>query len=134
MTKEKLKKILKFTGIGLVIILILIQFIPVSRDNPVVTQEVQWDSAGTRALTQSACYDCHSNETVWPWYSYVAPASWLITHHVEDGRRHLNFSEWDQPNEGEREIARSITSGNMPLWDYLLLHPEAKLAEAKTKT
>ena len=120
-------------GVGLVGVFILIQFIPVSRDNPEATQEVQWDSTETRALAQSACFDCHSNETVWPWYSYVAPASWLIVHHVNDGRRRLNFSEWDQPNENEREITKTMTSGEMPLWDYLLLHPEAQLTEAETQ-
>jgi mono/diheme cytochrome c family protein len=126
-----LKKILKYAGIGLVALLILIQFIPVSHANPGVTQEVQWDSPQTQELAQRACFDCHSNETTWPWYSYVAPASWLVIHHVDDGRRRLNFSEWDQPNENEREITKTISSDQMPLWDYLLLHPEAKLTDAE---
>jgi hypothetical protein len=105
---SQLEKVLKLAGGGLVGIFILIQFIPVSHDNPEVTQEVQWVSTETRALAQSACFDCHSNETIWPWYSYVAPASWFLIHHVEDGRRRLNFSEWDQPNENEREITKSM--------------------------
>jgi hypothetical protein len=82
-------------------------------------------------LAQRACFDCHSNETVWPWYAYVAPVSWRIANHVYDGRRRLNFSEWDRPNENEERIVEDMTSGRMPLWDYLLLHPEAKLTQAE---
>lgn len=133
MAKEKFKKILKFAAIGLIGIFILIQLIPISRDNPDSTREIQWNSTETRALAQRACFDCHSNETVWPWYSYVAPASWFIAHHVDDGRRRLNFSQWDQPNESEQETVKTITSGEMPLWDYLLMHPKAKLTEAETQ-
>ena len=95
------------------------------------TREVRWNSPQTRELAQHACLDCHSNETVWPWYAYIAPLSWQIAHHVNDGRRHLNFSEWDLPNENEERIIDEISSGKMPLWDYLLLHPEAKLTKAE---
>jgi glutaredoxin len=106
MNKEKLKKVLKFAGIAFVVLLILIQFIPVAHTNPPVTREIQWDSLQTRALAQRACFDCHSNETVWPWYAYVAPVSWRIANHVYDGRRRLNFSEWDRPNENEGAFSR----------------------------
>jgi hypothetical protein len=127
MNKEKLKKFLKIAGIAIVVLLILIQFIPVSHANPPVTREIQWDSPQTQELAQRACFDCHSNETVWPWYAYVAPVSWRIANHVNEGRRRLNFSEWDRPNENEERIVEDMSSGRMPLWDYLLLHPEAKL-------
>ena len=127
MTNDKLKKIVIYGGLGLVALFVLIQFIPVSRENPAATQEIQWDSDQTRALAQSACFDCHSNETVWPWYSYVAPISWRIASHVDHGRQHLNFSEWDQPNEDADEIIEVITTGEMPLSDYLMMHPEAQL-------
>jgi hypothetical protein len=127
MNKEKLKKFLKIAGIAIVVLLILLQFIPVSHANPPVTREIQWDSPQTQELAQRACFDCHSNETVWPWYAYVAPVSWRIANHVNEGRRRLNFSEWDRPNENEERIVEDMTSGRMPLWDYLLLHPEAKL-------
>jgi hypothetical protein len=131
MNKEKLKKFLKIAGIAIVVLLILIQFIPVSHTNPPVTREIQWDSPQTQELAQRACFDCHSNETVWPWYAYVAPVSWRIANHVNEGRRRLNFSEWDRPNENEERIVEDMTSGRMPLWDYLLLHPEAKLTQAE---
>lgn len=130
---KKFKRSFIFAGIGLVGIFILIQFIPVSRENPAVTQEIQWNSAETQALARDACFDCHSNETVWPWYSYVAPVSWRIAGHVNEGRRRLNFSEWDQPNEDADEIIKAITSGEMPLRDYLLMHPNAQLTEEGTQ-
>ncbi len=126
-----MKRIFRIIGLVALAVLILLQFVPVDRDNPSVTQEVQWDSAETRALAQRACFDCHSSETVWPWYSYVAPLSLRIAAHVENGREHLNFSAWDQPNEAFDQIKEAIVEGEMPLWDYLLLHSEADLDEAE---
>lgn len=120
-------KYVRYALIAVGIILILLQLIPIDRTNPAVTQEIQWDSPETRAIAQRACYDCHSNETVWPWYSYVAPISFRVAEHVEEGREHLNFSAWDQPNEDADEIIEVIQEGEMPLSDYLLLHAEARL-------
>jgi len=108
---------------------IAIQFIPVDRTNPPVTREIAWNSPETRALAQRACFDCHSNETVWPAYAYVAPISLMLAEHVADGRDQLNFSEWDGRNEGYEEIVEVVTSGKMPLPNYLLLHPESRLSE-----
>lgn len=133
MTKGKLSKIIIFGVLGLVVLLLLIQLIPVSHDNPPVTQEVKWDSPETRALAQRACFDCHSNETVWPWYSNIAPVSWFVANHVYEGRGRLNFSQWDQPNEGEQDITEAIRTREMPIWNYLLMHPEAKLTDAETQ-
>jgi len=112
-------------------ILIAMQFIPVTRTNPPVTREVRWDSPATRALAERACFDCHSNLTVWPWYSHVAPMSLLVTSHVVDGRERLNFSEWDHPNAGFDHVNRNVTSGDMPIWNYVLLHRLAKLTPAE---
>ncbi|NPV77145.1 MAG: heme-binding domain-containing protein [Anaerolineae bacterium] len=103
------------------------QLIPVSRENPPVTLEVRWDSPQTRELAKRACFDCHSNETVWPWYAYIAPVSFGISNHVMEGREKLNFSEWDKTNCDFREVEETITEGEMPLWNYLLMHPEANL-------
>lgn len=129
---------------GLVLLGVLIQFIPYGHDhsNPPVMQEPLWDRPETRALTQRACFDCHSNETVWPWYSNIAPVSWLVYRDVSEGREHFNFSEWDMhPSlpEGEGEggqhqhgpdvIEDVLRSGEMPPRTYLLLHPEARLSE-----
>lgn len=126
-----MKQFLRIAGIVIIVLLILIQFVPVDRSNPPVTREVQWDSPETRALAQRACFDCHSNETVWPWYSYVAPVSLYLAHHVDDGRRHLNFSTWDQPNEDSEHIIKVVQDGSMPLWDYVLAHSEADLDQAE---
>lgn len=109
------------------------QLVPVDRSNPPVTQELRWDSEETRELVSRACFDCHSNQTVWPWYSYIAPISWRVAGHVDHGRGHLNFSEWDKPNEDFDEIKEVMDEGEMPLWDYLLMHSEAKLTPEETQ-
>jgi hypothetical protein len=118
-------RILKWAAV----LFVLIQFIPFGRqhDNPPVTQEPSWDSPRTRELTKRACYDCHSHETVWPWYSSVAPVSWLTQRDVNGGRRHLNFSEWNKPQRHEKDIVEQTQSGEMPPWFYLPMHPDAKL-------
>ena len=126
-----MKKWLKWLGITLVILFVGIQFIPLNRSNPPVTREVKWDSPTTQALAQRACFDCHSNETVWPWYAYVAPISLRVADHVEEGRHVLNFSAWDQPNKDFGDIKEELNEGGMPLSDYLLMHSEAKLTAAE---
>lgn len=126
-----MKRFIRIAAIVILIILAGIQFIPVDRKNPAVSQEVAWDSPATRELAARACFDCHSNETVWPWYSYVAPVSLRLADHVEEGREHLNFSAWDQPNVDIDEVVENIEKGEMPLWDYLPMHPEAKLSPSE---
>jgi hypothetical protein len=112
-------------------LLLLIQLIPYGRNhtNPPVVREPAWDSPQTQQLAQRACYDCHSNATVWPWYSNVAPMSWLLQRHVDEGRDYLNFSEWGAGREGEEaeELAEVVLEGEMPPRSYLPLHPEASL-------
>ena len=102
-----------------------------SHTNPPVTGEPHWDTPETRALAKRACFDCHSNETTWPWYSYVAPVSWFVVGHVDDGRRALNFSEWDHPSKHARKASREVKTGDMPLTSFLLLHPEARLSTSE---
>jgi hypothetical protein len=121
-------------GTVLLAILIGMQFVRMPRTNPPATREVRWDTPATRALAGRACFDCHSNATVWPWYSRVAPASFLVVDHVDGGRRRMNFSEWDKPQPATfKDVEENVTSGEMPIWNYLLLHPEARLAPAETK-
>jgi len=119
--------------IAFVVIGLLIQLIPVSLrgKNPAVVQEVKWDTPQTAALVRRACYDCHSNETTWPWYSYVAPASWLIAHDVDEGRSRLNFSDASNIRRSTSDITEEIQEGGMPPAQYLLLHPDAKLTDAE---
>lgn len=118
-------------GIALVVVgFLAIQLVPYGRshDNPPVTAEPQWDSPATRALTVRACFDCHSNQTAWPWYTNIAPVSWLTQRHVNEGREKLNFSTWGTGEQETEHVARQISSGEMPPWDYLLMHPEARLS------
>ncbi|MCB9451028.1 MAG: heme-binding domain-containing protein [Anaerolineaceae bacterium] len=104
-----------------------IQFVPgYERTNPPVTQTINWSSAETEALMRRACYDCHSNETVWPWYSNIAPVSWLVVDDVNEGRRKLNFSTGHGEMEA-RELIEQIERGSMPPSKYLITHPEANL-------
>jgi mono/diheme cytochrome c family protein len=112
-----------------------IQLVPYGRDhtNPPVRQEPAWDSPRTRELAQRACFDCHSNETTWPAYASVAPFSWIVQDHVDEGRALLNFSEFDRPQEEAEEAAEVVAEGEMPLWDYALMHPSAKLTDAETQ-
>ena len=82
-----------------------------------------------------ACFDCHSNETVWPWYSRVAPASWLLAKDVREGRAELNFSSWSRYSAKKqrkllRESLTEVKEGEMPLWVYLVGHREARLSDA----
>ena len=112
-----------------------IQLVPYGRDhtNPPVSQEPAWDSPRTRELAQRACFDCHSNETTWPAYASVAPFSWIVQDHVDEGRALLNFSEFDRPQEEAGEAAEVVAEGEMPLWDYALMHPSAKLSDTETR-
>ncbi len=123
------KKIILGIFIGLIVGGILIQFLPYGHDhaNPPVNGEPAWDSPQTRDLVARACYDCHSNQTTWPWYSNIAPISWLIQHDVEEGRSRLNFTEWNQPQRETEDAARQVQRGAMPQWYYTLLHPTANL-------
>ena len=120
--------------VALVVLFGLIQLVPYGRDhsNPPVTQEVKWDSARTRDLAVGACYDCHSNLTVWPWYSNVAPMSWLVQKDVDEGRSILNFSEWNLPQDVEpNDIAEVVREGGMPPWQYKPLHPAGRLSSTE---
>ncbi len=123
------KTIIKWALVALV----LIQLIPLghSHQNPPVSKEPAWESPQTRDLFHRACYDCHSNETTWPWYSNVAPVSWLVLRDVHGGRSHLNFSEWDKPQRHAKHVAEQVEEGEMPLWFYVPLHPLAKLSDAE---
>jgi mono/diheme cytochrome c family protein len=128
--------LIRWAGIGaaaFAFLLLAIQFVPYGRahTNPPVTAEPAWDRPETRELARRACFDCHSNETAWPWYTSLAPTSWLAQRHVNEGRRELNFSEWDGPQRAAREAVESVRDGEMPTRDYLLVHPEARLTPAE---
>jgi hypothetical protein len=112
----------------------LIQLVPYRVSNPPVTGEPKWDSPRTRALVVASCFDCHSNQTRTPWYGKVAPVSWWLTNHVEDGRAAVNYSEWDKPQgEGARKSAKAVRDGSMPpsYYTWFGLHSGAKLTPAQ---
>ncbi len=111
----------------LVVVFVGIQFIPVVKPNPPVTNQVVWNSPQTQEMFMGACADCHSNETVWPWYAKVAPVSWWINHHVEEGREHFNISE--VPMGDADEAWEAVHEGWMPLDSYTWMHPKAQLTE-----
>ena len=116
-----------------IIVLALIQLIPIDRDNPATdpSSEIVFD-VEVKQIIQTACYDCHSNQTSWPWYSYVAPVSWLVAYHVHQGREEMNFSQWNLYSDKRmdrklREIIEEIEEEEMPLPIYLLTHSEADI-------
>ncbi len=113
-----------------------IQLYPYGRDhaNPPVIAEPPWHDQATRELFFRACADCHSNETKWPWYSHVAPISWLVQKDVNEGREHFNVSEWGRDNKHAHEAAKEVRQGKMPLPIYLPTHPEARLSDADKQT
>jgi hypothetical protein len=126
-----LKKIL----IALAVLVVGIQFIPVERSNPPVTQEID-APANVKSILETSCYDCHSNKTNWPWYSYVAPVSFLVASDVNEGREHVNFSEWDRYDGKKRtkileEMLEEVEKGKMPLSKYIIVHPEAEMDKSK---
>ncbi|HEX2052521.1 MAG TPA: heme-binding domain-containing protein [Actinomycetota bacterium] len=110
-----------------------IQLVPYGREhtNPPVVREPQWDSPATARLVDAACYDCHSNETRWPWYSKVAPISWLVYNDVVQGRAELNFSEMGREDNEVDKAAETVEEGEMPPLRYAVNHPEARLNESE---
>ena len=117
-----------------VALLLAMQFVPYGRQhtNPPVTAEPAWPDPAIRDLAVRACFDCHSNESVWPWYSNIAPASWLVQSDVDRARAILNFSTWDVPQFGASEAAEMVLAGEMPPAKYRLLHRSANLTAGET--
>lgn len=116
--------------------LIAAQAFRIDRTNPPIRQDVAAPRE-VEVLLRRACYDCHSNETVWPWYSQVAPISWLLARDVREGRRELNFSTWDAYDPAKKakklkESAKEIAEGEMPPWFYVAVHRDAALSPADT--
>lgn len=137
--KKPAIKYLKYTVAFLFAAFAAIQAVPYGKGhvNPPIVKEPKWDAPETRAMTKRACYDCHSNETVWPVYTVIAPVSWLVYWDVMEGRKELNFSDWQngsREGEGPAEIQEQIAGGEMPPVLYRLLHSESRLTgEEKRK-
>lgn len=129
---KHVKRIVRWSIAALVITLVVIQFIPVDRTNPPVETEVP-ATVEVQQVLRRACYDCHSNETIWPWYSRIAPVSWLVARDVREGREELNFSTWNRLTTKERikalhESWETVEEGEMPLWFYIPTHSQSRLS------
>ena len=135
-----MKKWIKRIGLGVLVFLVVAQFIRPARTNPPIdpAKELQAPQP-VASILQRSCIDCHSNRTVWPWYAQVAPVSWLLADDVKDGRKELNFSEWTmftprrQANK-LKQACEQVDEHEMPLWFYVPLHPKSKLTDADRKT
>lgn len=116
---------------ALLVTLVAMQLIPYRASNPPVVQNPDWVGTQTEHLARRACFDCHSNEVVVPWYGQIAPFAWVVRHHVDEGRSYLNFSEMNRPQEEAHEAAETVQEGEMPPAYYVALHPEANLTNAE---
>jgi hypothetical protein len=119
-------------GLAILGVLVIIQLIPVNRTNPPVESDIP-TAPEVKAVLRRACYDCHSHETVWPWYSRIAPISWVLAHDVYEGRAELNFSTWNRYSTQEqvKKLQKSweeVAEGEMPPWSYLAVHREVSLS------
>ena len=122
-------------SLTVVSVFLLAQLVPLDRTNPPVDGEAPASNA-VREVLRRSCYDCHSHETRWPWYAHVAPVSWWVVDDVHEAREHLNFSAWNAYDAKKRakkreEVWEEVEEGEMPLWYYLSLHPNARLGDGE---
>lgn len=133
MDRSRLGRHGRRVGLGVLGLLLLIQLVPYgwSHPNPPVTQDAPWPDAESARIARDSCYACHSNETDWPAYSYVAPMSWAVRYDVEAGRDKLNFSTWDRDDGEADDAAETVREGSMPLDRYTVIHRGARLSDAE---
>ena len=132
-----MSKWIKWVGLVIIVVLLIMQFFGIDKENPAVDPSVEFMSVvnppqDIADMMKAACYDCHSHETKYPWYTNIAPLSWWIGHHIEEGRAELNFSEWgnypaDKAAHKAEESGEEVEEKHMPLKSYLITHSEAKL-------
>jgi hypothetical protein len=138
------QRTLIYSSIALIIVAAAIQFIRPELTNPPVEPQMTFEASAdfspeTVKILSRSCTDCHSNSTNWPWYSHVAPVSWLVADDVKEARRHMNLSEWGRLSKEEahvklKEICSEVQDGEMPLWIYTLMHKEASLSQSDKDT
>lgn len=126
-------------GLGIIVVLIIMQLFTIDQSNPVESDPLVIADAQARQIFKDACADCHSNQTVWPWYSNIAPFSWMIADHVEEGRREMNISEFESYSLRRQlrkleEIIEEVEEGHMPEENYVWMHPEADLTERQKQS
>jgi hypothetical protein len=130
--RRRWRGLIRWLLLGAAVFLVVIQVIPARRTNPPVRSDLQAPGE-VKEILRRACYDCHSHETVWPWYSRVAPLSWWVVSHVNEGRGDLNFSEWPRfdpelAGMALRDIEIQVTQEKMPLPSYTIMHAGARLS------
>ena len=140
---DKMKKWFRRLLVLLLVLFIAIQFIRPDTNNPEYNPKMDMlvlmdPPEEVSNVIRNACYDCHSHQTVYPWYGQVAPASWMVSHHVKEGREHLNFSNWgflyeEEQEDAMEEMGEEVREGEMPLPGYSLVHPEARLSDHEKK-
>lgn len=133
MARSRARKLTTRLGLALLAVFLLLQLKQPERSNPPVESKVE-PPPEIATLLERSCFDCHSHETDWPWYAYVAPVSWWVVDHVNHGRGDLNFSQWpvldfEAQEHLFRDIDEQIANGEMPLKSYLILHRRARLSE-----
>lgn len=128
-----MKKKILYVLLAGIVVFGLIQLLPIGKNhvNPPMVSEPKWDSPETRAMVKEHCFQCHSNETEWPWYSNIAPASWLIYADVYNARRAFNFSDWNAHPGELGEMIGEINEGGMPPIQYWMFHPNSRLDAAQ---
>ena len=136
-------KIVKIIAIVLLVVFVGIQFIPSSRNQSISVPETDFMLVNNvpkniQNKLQVSCYDCHSNNTQYPWYNKIQPAAWFLEDHIKEGKAELNFNEWDSLSSRRkssklRSIIKQIESGEMPLDSYTLIHKDAKFSEAEAE-
>ena len=134
-----MKKVL----LGILVVIILIQFIRpkknLSKDETNDITTVMNVSEDVKQLIKTSCADCHSNKTVYPWYSEIAPVSWYLAQHVNEGKEHLNFSEWAAYNNNQKshiinDLKEVLEDHEMPLKSYLIIHKDAEMTQNNYET
>ena len=139
-----MNKLIRYAVIAWLGVLVCIQFIRPARTNPATDAShtlaaTMTVPAAAQGVLERSCRDCHSNDTRWPWYSNVAPMSWILIDHVNSGRRHFNYSEWgtyppDKARKVLHDICEETKQGSMPVGSYTLVHRDARLSEADVQT
>lgn len=137
------KKIVKAALLVLVLGFVVIQFFGIDRTNPAVDRAQTLEATvnvppDIQLIMGRSCNDCHSNQTLYPWYSYIQPSGWFLKNHVDDGRRHLNFSVWNTYDAKKKskkleEVCDEVEAKAMPLPSYLWIHRDAVLSENDAK-
>ncbi len=133
--------VIKKIGLGLFIGFVAIQFIQPTRNKsntilPMDIEKIVAEPANVSTILKTSCYDCHSNNTLYPWYSFIQPGGWLMASHIKNGKAMLNFSQFGELSERKQQnklqgIINQVKDGEMPISSYRLIHPNAVLTPAQ---